>query len=481
MRITALMLFVLGAFPFLTAADRPADFSGTWILDARKSDDRAVDSNVSGPLVIVQSENEIQLHITVQGNRAYESFRLDGSKNITRLPNGHESTIETTLKKNTLEITNQNKYPGGIAKMTRRYTLSKDGKTLKMSSGGTTWVYRRSENTPVAAARPQNPSPAVTTSKVGNHVAEAFEAVKKLQATDGLQLEVMGEPVLKPDGARLQPSIPDAIVLVNLKDGQTIRKQAIVLLASGRPPSARFSPQPFFSQSAMDQTEFQQVANELELFYSDAADISRGSERFYPYLPDDIRSLLKHRDRKLRMYMPPGAVDPAWRETLAQGMASGNSLDGISEWQEKLSDEELRRFVAVQLNAVVQKTFLAIGGYEKEVAAQADRQRPQATVSNPREYTKQLEENVAQNRSLLQRAGFLSPDRLKATSSFIKPLIGYGFIEKEVSNPNPCPCFAPVPENAAFYVTSLGLPSGGLALHFSRIGGRLRIICAALP
>jgi len=225
----------------------------------------------------------------------------------------------------------------------------------------------------------------------------------------------------------------------------------------------------------------QQVAIELDSFFTAAVDVSRGSERFYPYLPEDIRSLLKHPDRKFRMYMPPGAVDPSWREQLARKDVRRSGLDGLDGWNEKLSDDELRRFVALQLDAVVQQAWLAVEGYVKEVADQAARHRPDALVANPREFVKLLEESISQNRSLLEKAGVLSPEHLKQASSYMKRMIGQGFLVKEISKPEPCPCFVSSPPDATLYVTSWGSPSGGPALHFTRMGGTLRIFCTALP
>ena len=341
---------------------------------------------------------------------------------------------------------------------------------------------QKADTTPITALGFPPSSQTTDIPKPDNYAAAAIEAVKNQRPDPALQFEVIGKPALKPEGLNLPMITPNAMVLVNLYQGTTVREQALVVFAEGRPPAAAFFPgKPVFSEVALDRNEFRQVMNELERFYRDAADVSRGSDRFYPYLPDDIRSLLKHRDRKLRMYMPPGAVDPAWREKLAREKVSAHALDGIAGWQERLSDEELRRFVAVQLDAVVQKTFLAIGGHEKEATALANFQRPQATVSNPREFTKLLEESVAQNRSLLQKSAFPSPDRFKAASDYMRHLIGYGFVAKEVSKPDPCPCFEPFSADAAFYVTSFGLPSGGIALHFSRMDGQIRIVCAALP
>jgi hypothetical protein len=102
-------------------------------------------------------------------------------------------------------------------------------------------------------------------------------------------------------------------------------------------------------------------------------------------------------------------------------------------------------------------------------------------VSNPRKFIKLLEKSVVQNRSLLQKAESLSPDRLKVASRYMRRVIGQGFVVKEVSKPDPCPCYKFSPADAALYVTSFGSLSGGLALHFTQLGGSLRIVCAAIP
>jgi hypothetical protein len=337
-----------------------------------------------------------------------------------------------------------------------------------------------------AADQQANSGPQAKVVRPESYAAAALESVKKQLSVDGLNLEIVGEPVLKPDVSGLIADAPDAIVLMNLNSGATVKAQALITFADNRPVSTQFSPDKYpFSVGTLDRAELRQIANELESFFEVAVDVSRGSERFYPYLQDDIRSFLKYRDRKLRMYIPPGAVDPSWREKLAQDSVSRSAkpapLEGLDGWNEKLSDEELRHLVALQLDAIVQQAFLAIGGYEKGFTALGNRLRPQALVSNPREFIKLLEESIAQNRSLLQKAEFLSPDHLKVASRYMRRVIGQGFIVKEVSKPDPCPCFMSSPADAALYVTSFGSLSGGLALHFTRLGGSLRIVCAAIP
>jgi hypothetical protein len=212
-------------------------------------------------------------------------------------------------------------------------------------------------------------------------------------------------------------------------------------------------------------------------------DVSHGSERFYPYLPENIRSSLKFPDRKFRMYIPPAAVDPAWQEELIQKAALSDTrivpLDGLA-WTEKLSDDELRHLVALQIDVAVQRSLIATKGYIKEALDQTPAQSPQALVSNPREFTKTMEETVSKYQSLLESSGLLIPENLNRASKYLKRVMGQGFIAKEVSKPDPCPCFSQG-GNDTLYVISLGSPSGGPAVHFSRREGILRIACTAIP
>jgi hypothetical protein len=465
-----------------TARSPEINFTGTWELDLRKSDARARQGNVSGPLAIVQTASEIQLHTTINGKHGFERFRLDGEKDVSRLLNGLEVTVIAKLTANGLEVKTENDIPGGgKAKIKRRYSISKDGKTLNVSNGWMKLVYIKVDSIPRIASQSTDTGPQVKIVNPRSYSTAALELVKNQRSVKEVDLEIIGEPVLKPDRLGFPPNIPSAIVLINLNRGTAIQGQAIVTFADGRPPGILLSEKSVFSEGTMDRAEYGEVANELDSFFSAALDVSLGSERFFPYLPDDIRSLLRHRDRKVRMYMPPGAVDPSWREKLAQEISSVNSLDGINGWKEKLSDNELRRFVAAQLDVVVQQSLLIARGYVKEAMDQASRHRPQLLVSDPREFIKILEESVLQNRRVLAGSGILIPENLRRSSSYVKRILGQGFIVKEVSKPDPCPCFLSPGGSETLYVISLGSPSGGPKIHFRRTDGRLQIACAAIP
>jgi hypothetical protein len=487
MRKTMLLLAFIGLAGLLRGTDQTVNLSGTWVLNVQESDPRARQGYLSSPLVIVQTEDELQLHITNNGKRTYESFRLDGKNSVTQMPNGAEVTIKVKLKRDAIEVTNENKYPGGEAKITRKYSLSKDGKTLNMSTAGMKLVYRKAEAAFEAASQPKSQSPPTKVLKPESYAAAALEAVRSRRPDERTRIEVVGAPVLKPAGSRLPAIAPDAIVRVNLCSGEIVSEQAMVFFFEGRPPMPQFSPPKDnpFPKATMNRNELEEISGELESFFADAVDVGRGAERFYRYLPDDIRSLLKHPDRKFRLYMPPGAVDPSWREKLAEEAAARGAtptpLEGVDGWREKLSDDELRRFVALTLETLIQQSLLEVIGHSKEARDQAARQRPQTLVSNPREAIKLAEEIVSQNRRLLKAVDILNPEHLKPTSGYMELLIGKGFVVKEVSQPNPCPCFHLSPEDAALYVSSFGAPFGGPSLHFSRMSGKLRIVCVALP
>lgn len=317
---------------------------------------------------------------------------------------------------------------------------------------------------PGSASRPESTGPQAANSKAESYAEEAIELVKKQRPAGGLQIEIEGETALKPDDFRMGEMAPDSIVLVNLISGEIVQEQALVIFSGKRPAIIRFSSQKsFFPEGKPDRAELRRIHEELDSFFVAAMDVTRGSDRFYPYLPDDIRSLFKHSDRKFRMFMPLRAVNPTSFDT-----------EGLKA---KLSDEEVRRFAALQLNSIVQQAMLLLGGVDLKAIAQANSQRPQALESNPREYIRSLEKSVAENERLLKGAGLFNSERLRKASRYLKLMIGQGYVIKEVRKSDPCPCFLAAPSTETLYVTSLT----NLMLHFTRTGGGIRVACAAVP
>jgi hypothetical protein len=198
-------MFLLGflrIFGLLFASDEPADFSGTWMLDAKKSyvRGRTLNENEKAPLVIVQTGNEIRISVSVSGRRiGYESFRLDVEKAVLPGPKGAKLTIKTRLKGNELEIEKENRYSGRMSTAWSKYSLSKDGKTLKLESPGRTLVYKKVDVMPGDTSQPENHSPHPTVLKPESLAAAAIESVKKQRPDRELHFEVPVEPVVRPD------------------------------------------------------------------------------------------------------------------------------------------------------------------------------------------------------------------------------------------------------------------------------------------
>jgi hypothetical protein len=329
--------------------------------------------------------------------------------------------------------------------------------------------------------------------------------------SEEFHFEWVGNPIVKPDCLGLQPEesgsvqrpestaeLPDAFVHMNVYRGSVFKERATVIFMNQKPLirfSGQKSPGSAFSEAAMDEGELQRVDERLDSFFTTAVDASRGSERFNSFLPLDIRSLLKHPDRKFRLYMPPAAVEPSWREGLLKeaGSLKDGTVEGVDNWKKKLSDKDLRSFVALTLDLAVQQNWMAFEGLQQESEA---RLKPQLLASNPKEYIKLLKKTVSRNRQLLEKAGVLSPSHLRLISDYLKQLIGKSLIVKEVSRPEPCPCFLlpylgdnyissraaeleamdKVPEDAELYLFGMA----GLRLHFNDLDAFPRIACIAV-
>lgn len=331
--------------------------------------------------------------------------------------------------------------------------------------------------------------------------------------TEEFRFELFGDPVVRPDRSELRTDalsrdqrleaavpMPEAFVHINVYRENAFKERATVTFMNRKPDvrfSGRKSPGDVFSKGIMDEAEFKDVVEKLDPFFSVAVDVSRDSERFHSFFPYNIRSLLKHPDRKFRLNMPPAAVDPSWRERLLKEAGPRNtgpgSLGGMDNWKKRLSDKDLRRFVALTLDLAVQQNWLAFEGLEPDPDT---RLQIQLLVSNPKEYIKLLEKTVSQNRRLLEKAGVLAPSHFRLTCGYIKQLIGQSIIVKEVPKPEPCPCFLlpflgekyvssraselevmnNVPEDASLYLFGMA----GMRLHFSNVDAIPRIVCIAL-
>ena len=509
MKKAMLLLGVCGIFGSLFAFEKGANFSGTYIRESTAS---LWALNEPNPLIIKQNENEILISLNIRGsNVAYEGFRLDREKVVIPGPNGAKLTIKARLKGNKFEIEKENRYSGKISRLKKTYSLSNDGKTLKMETGGIVLVYTKVDGLPGSVAHPEKTGSQAAIREPEYYAAAAVESVKKQRPDALLRFAIAGKPVVRPDCSALHArgpgrieqsailsKFPEAFVPVEIYRGDKLQEKAVVIFMN-RQNAVQFSGQksrrPVFSEDAMDGAEVQKVAAGLDPFFTNALDVSQGSDRFKAFLPGDIRSLFRHPDRKFRMHMPPGAVDPSWREMLSREAAypGKGSLDGVNGWNTKLSDQELRRFVALSLDLIFQQIWLGFEGLEGDSGT---RLKPALLISNPPEYMQLLEGGVSKNRQLLEASGVLTPEHLKLTSDYMKQLLGPGTIVKEVAGSEPCPCFllpysgeGPIYNEASELQARNKIPAdarlysfkmANLNFHFSIVDDNPRIECIAL-
>ena len=189
--IIGIIVLCLSSGPW--AAGQDADFSGTWILDAKNSDpfprpimNLSAPTNVEmgggfggmggmgggmppggmgggmpgggmpgagpggkgpqappeyGPLVIKQSSGDIQISTTMSMNGKEmplaEAYKLDGNEVVEKVPapnspDGLKKTTKVTLKKNKLQVRVAVFNPQGKNETRKDYSLSKDGKTMTL-------------------------------------------------------------------------------------------------------------------------------------------------------------------------------------------------------------------------------------------------------------------------------------------------------------------------------------------------------------
>ena len=194
------MVGLIAIFPILgaSAADQPVSFSGTWMLNDKKSDpfphpvvfagssldmsggDIGADRSSRGgtpsgmdmgggmptggrgmqmpggmgaqapvktpPLVIQQSETEMEISRITNANGKeipiIDKYKTDGSENVSMVPvpnspNPVKVVTRATLNKNKFVVIMASSTSQGKNEVKREYSLSKDGKTLTLNTTNT--------------------------------------------------------------------------------------------------------------------------------------------------------------------------------------------------------------------------------------------------------------------------------------------------------------------------------------------------------
>ncbi len=204
------------------------------------------------------------------------------------------------------------------------------------------------------------------------------------------------------------------------------------------------------SETPMSEPEWQQVLRFLDDFYSVAADISRDEKRFYQFLPADMKR-----------YRVGEKCEFTW-----MGLPMSQT--------EQTSNEELRRVVAMALDATALGTWadlegLASSTYEGLV--------PQGWNSSPEKLRAAIEHVSMSVRKDLREFGALEPRHAGLVRPYIELYFGRERFEKIELNRTEkgkfdqalCGWSFPVLYRSTF---------GGLALYFAKMDGRLVLVFA---
>ena len=126
----------------VTLASAKANFSGTWVMDASKSE--GIPNSVQQEMTVVQTDDTIKLETRVktdEGDFAIADSYVVNGKEVDFVPQTPEGpngkgkrTAKWTADGNGIEVTEQATFdtPDGqiTQQMTRKWTLSADGKSL---------------------------------------------------------------------------------------------------------------------------------------------------------------------------------------------------------------------------------------------------------------------------------------------------------------------------------------------------------------
>lgn len=238
---------------------------------------------------------------------------------------------------------------------------------------------------------------------------------------------------------------PDAFIRTIVRESNVFQQPALVFLArgtagallsySGTPGTGGFLP--------LEEEEWREVARALEPFYAAAVDITRGPERFHRFLPAEMREMLRHAQRKMRLFLPRAAVD-------------------------ELPEKELRRFVALAFDTHTVQAWAAFEGVQHRVR---ERPRNQMIDENPGAFMASVERALAEARVALRDIGALDARHMDLCAAYMRHLVGEGVVAREDPMRDP----VRLPSGARMYSALLGAP-GGVYVHFVIEKGTVQIV-----
>ncbi len=193
----------------------------------------------------------------------------------------------------------------------------------------------------------------------------------------------------------------------------------------------------------LSQAEWMQITKELVPLYDDALDITRGPERFYPYLPDDIRK-----------YFRLGGEEGWW-------------LFLPTEVVDQLSHSELRQLAALTLDTGAHLAWLHLEGYSVDPWF---KDLPGGQLDNPQAVKTmmlQMSDVLKRMDTRLNERGALRPEHVALVRPYLRLALGEGGLRKK-ENPEE---LGSLPPSTTTYITRIATYA-----YIARLQGKLRIV-----
>ena len=278
-------------------------------------------------------------------------------------------------------------------------------------------------------------APEVYTQKL-NELTSNLRAAKKGEQ----DVRVVGEPVIMPEAFRMSApaGAPEAVAIVAVYEKGRFLDVGLVGFSDDKASSRLSNENGGFER--LDEEEWRDMTKIVDGFYAVAVDVTRGPERFVPYLPEDMRQMLDLQGEKNRIWLQPEAV-------------------------RSLSNDQLRRFVSLTFDQGVLSLWIELSGMTAPPLAvgPADiRRDPVAVIAA-------LESSTAAMRRMLTDGGVITAERLTATQMYVRRLLGEGYIVRERPERDGIRW---LPPGARMYTVMLGPPLP----HVIVDDGKLRIV-----
>ena len=278
-------------------------------------------------------------------------------------------------------------------------------------------------------------------------------------ASDQLSVVLIGEPIILPHHTHLHTTestgqrqfseqtqaqtrtkveFASALVLTAALQQEQVVQLCLVRLGSEK-PDVDCAEDFGLSDTPFSLTEYHRVSSELAPAYEAALDITRGPERFYPYLPSNIRSHFRYPGEKFWLLIS----------------------DSVAE---QLSDAELHEFASLMLDLVAHYIWMDFEGYDDPERLFEGLEDVPETTEGVRKTMRVMRDALSRIRSVLNALGVLQPDHMNAVKPYLCRAFGQGMLLKLKNTERLGGPSAP----AVLYATRLGVPA-----FFVRLQGRL--------